>query len=75
VHQFRDTRVGDTRHVWGPSTGFVLPDHRQPSYGLKEVGYVEHRLHEDGRHDSTLVRVPGAPTLNIADYPEAYGPV
>ena len=75
VHQYRETWAGATRHVWGPSTGFVLPDRRQPRYGLKEVGYVEHRLHEDGTHDSTLVRVPGAPTLDIADFPGAYGPV
>jgi 3',5'-cyclic AMP phosphodiesterase CpdA len=75
VHQYRETWVGETRHVWGPSTGFVIPDRRQPRYGVKETGYVEHRLHADGRHDSELVRVPGAPTLDIADFPEAYGPV
>jgi 3',5'-cyclic AMP phosphodiesterase CpdA len=75
VHQYRETWAGATRHVWGTSTGYVIPDHRQPRYGLKEVGYVEHRLHEDGGHDSTLVRVAGAPTLNIADFPGAYGPL
>jgi len=75
VHQYRETWAGATRHVWGPSTGFVLPDRRQPRYGLKEVGYVEHRLHEDGTHDSALVRVPSAPTLDIADFPGAYGPI
>jgi len=37
------------------------------------VGYVEHRLHDDGTHDSALVRVPGVPTLDIADFPGAYG--
>jgi 3',5'-cyclic AMP phosphodiesterase CpdA len=74
VHQYRETWSGPTRHVWGPSTGFVLPDHRQPRYGLKEVGYAEYRLHEDGTHDSALLRVPGVPTLNIADFPGAYGP-
>jgi len=75
VHQYRETWAGETRHVWGTSTGYVIPDRRQPRYGLKEVGYVEHRLHEDGAHDSTLVRVPGVPTLDIADFPGAYGPV
>jgi 3',5'-cyclic-AMP phosphodiesterase len=74
VHQFRETWVGASRHVWGPSTGFVLPDRLQPRYGLKEVGYVEHRLHEDGRHDSEFVRVPGAPTRDIDDFPRVYGP-
>jgi Icc protein len=42
---------------------------------VKEVGYVEHRLMPDGSHDSAFVRVTGAPTLDIADFPGAYGPV
>ena len=75
VHQYRETWSGETRYVWGPSTGFILPDRWQPRYGLKEVGYVEHRLHEDGRHDSALVRVPGVPTIDIADLPRIYPPL
>jgi 3',5'-cyclic-AMP phosphodiesterase len=39
------------------------------------VGYVEHRLESDGRHESRLVQVPGMATLNIADFLEAYGPI
>ncbi|MCR6678964.1 hypothetical protein NVV43_26060, partial [Escherichia marmotae] len=62
-------------HVWGTSTAFVIPDARQPRYGLKEVGYVEHQLGEDGSFTSRLVQVPGVPTLNIADFPGAYGPL
>ena len=64
-----------SRHVWGTSTAFVLPDRLQPRYGIKEVGYVEHRLEPDGTHDSRLVQVAGVPTLNIADFPGAYGPI
>jgi 3',5'-cyclic-AMP phosphodiesterase len=75
VHQYRNTETDGTRHVWGTSTAFVLPDRLQPRYGTKEVGYVEHRLEPDGRHDSRLVQVPGVPTLNIADFPGAYGPL
>ena len=75
VHQFRETRCCGSRHVWGPSTGFVIPDHIQPRYGLKEVGWVEHRLEPDGGHASRLMRVAGAPTFNIADFPEVYGPL
>lgn len=75
VHQYRETQADGARHVWGTSTAFVLPDARQPCYGLKEVGYVEHRLHADGRAESRLVQVPGVPTLNIADFPGAYGPL
>src|SRR5262249_42595114 len=72
VHQFRDSWPAGQHHVWGPSTGYVIPDRLQPYYGLKEVGWVEHRLEPDGTHQSRLVRVPGVPTLNIADFPQAY---
>jgi 3',5'-cyclic-AMP phosphodiesterase len=75
VHQYRSTETDGTRHVWGTSTAFVLPDRLQPRYGIKEVGYVEHRLQPDGSHDSRLVQVAGVPTLNIADFPGAYGPL
>jgi 3',5'-cyclic AMP phosphodiesterase CpdA len=75
VHQFRETWYEGTHHVWATSTGFVIPDSHQPRYGLKEVGYVEHRLEPDGDHSSRLVRVPGLPTLSIADFPDAYGPL
>jgi 3',5'-cyclic AMP phosphodiesterase CpdA len=74
VHQYRASTVGATRHVWGTSTAFVIPDVLQPRYGVKEVGYVEHRLMPDGSHDSQFVRVIGVPTLDIADFPGAYGP-
>jgi 3',5'-cyclic AMP phosphodiesterase CpdA len=73
IHQFRETMAGGTHHVWCPSTGFTVPDHRQPRYGLKQVGYVEHRLHEDGAHDCRFVRVSGVADLDIGDYPQAYG--
>jgi len=73
VHQYRETQADGARHVWAASTAFVLPDARQPRYGLKETGYVEHRLHGDGSAESRLVQVPGVPTLNIADFPGAYG--
>jgi 3',5'-cyclic AMP phosphodiesterase CpdA len=75
VHQYRATESAGVRHVWGTSTAFVIPDRLQPRYGIKEVGYVEHTLRPDGTHDSRLVRVPGVATLDIADFPEAYGPV
>jgi len=75
VHQYRQTSAAGARHVWGTSTAFVIPDTRQPRYGIKEVGYVEHRLETDGSHESRLVQVPGVPTLDIADFPAAYGPI
>jgi Icc protein len=68
IHQYRETRRKGTRYVWAPSTGYIIPDHRQPRYGLKEVGYAEHRLEPDGSHESRLVRVTGVPTLSISDF-------
>jgi len=67
VHQYRESWSDGARHVWAPSTGYVIPDRRQPLY--------EHRLEPNGRHESRLVQVPGMATLNIADFPEAYGPI
>ncbi len=52
-----------------------FPDRLQPRYGLKVVGYVEHRLEDDGTHASRLVEVADVPTLSIEDFPGAYGPV
>jgi 3',5'-cyclic AMP phosphodiesterase CpdA len=73
VHQYRATDCEGTRCVWGPSTGFIMPDARQPIYGEKEVGYVEHRFGPDGGYASSFVRVPGLQRLNIADFAAAFG--
>src|SRR5262245_13172411 len=72
VHQYRATTWRDTRCVWAPSTGFIIPDARQPRYGDKEVGYVEHLLHADGRHESRFVGSPALQRLSISDFPDAY---
>lgn len=73
VHQhFSNTTRGGAQHVWGPSTGFILPDTHQPLYGSKEVGYVEHMLTQDGSHTSRFVAVPGLARSVITDFPEAY---
>ena len=44
VHQRRDFTFGRTRHVWSPSTGFIISDAKQERIGLKEVGLVEYRV-------------------------------
>ncbi len=75
VHQYRSTHAGGTRHVWAPSTAFILPDTRQPRYGLKQVGYVAHELRADGGHDSRFVTAPGSEDLDATDFPSAYGPM
>ena len=75
VHQYRRTSNGGSDHVWAPSTAFFIPDSRQPRYGLKQVGYVIHELHEDGAHESRFATAAGTLDLNIADFPAAYGPM
>ncbi|MEA2899340.1 MAG: hypothetical protein QOJ84_4955 [Bradyrhizobium sp.] len=58
VHQRRDFTRGHVRHVWAPSSGFIIPDTKQEVIGIKEVGLVEYRFQPDGfevRH----VRAPG----------------
>jgi 3',5'-cyclic AMP phosphodiesterase CpdA len=58
VHQRRDFTHGHVRHVWAPSSGFIIPDNKQEVIGVKEVGLVEYRFQPDGfevRH----VRAPG----------------
>jgi Icc protein len=72
VHQFFARRHEVTEHVWAPSTAFVFGDDKQPRYGTKAPGYVEHVLEADGTHASRFVPVPGVPTLDIADYMHAY---
>ncbi|RTL69953.1 MAG: metallophosphoesterase [Hyphomicrobiales bacterium] len=72
VHQFFARRHEEAEHVWAPSTAFVFGDEKQPRYGLKEPGYVEHVLEADGTHVSRFVAVTGVPTLDIADYMHAY---
>jgi 3',5'-cyclic AMP phosphodiesterase CpdA len=38
THQYLDVVEGGVRHVWMPSSGFILPDHMQPRVGEKLVG-------------------------------------
>jgi 3',5'-cyclic-AMP phosphodiesterase len=74
VHQYRSALCGSAHHLWAPSTGFIIPDSRQPRYGEKEVGYLQHRFEADGSHASTFVRPPGLKRLDMADFvAAAYG--
>jgi len=73
VHQFRSTDSEGMRCVWGPSTGFIMPDARQPIYGEKEVGYVEHRFEPGGGYASSLARVAGLRRHDIADFAAHFG--
>jgi 3',5'-cyclic AMP phosphodiesterase CpdA len=59
VHQRRDFTYCTVRHIWAPSTGFILKSNdRQELIGIKEVGLVEYAFRPDSlevRH----VRAPG----------------
>ena len=64
VHQRRDFTYGHTRHVWAPSTGFIMPERIQPVIGAKECGLVEYRFQPDSfevRH----VRAPGQTDVGL----------
>jgi 3',5'-cyclic AMP phosphodiesterase CpdA len=74
LHLFRET-TPSMRHVWAPSTSFILPEYFEPNWGSKIVGYVEHRLHEDGGSESRLVEPAGMMPNNMEDFPGAYGDI
>jgi 3',5'-cyclic AMP phosphodiesterase CpdA len=64
VHQRRDFTRGHIRHVWAPSSGFIIPDNKQEVIGIKEVGLVEYRFQPDGfevRH----ARAPGQVDIDM----------
>jgi 3',5'-cyclic AMP phosphodiesterase CpdA len=58
VHQRRDFTYSHIRHVWAPSTGFIIPDTKQEVIGIKEVGLVEYRFQPDA-FEVLHVRAPG----------------
>ena len=66
VHQRRDFTHHHVRHVWAPSTGFVISDARQERIGIKETGIVEYCFRPDGfevRH----VRAPGQRDVDLEE--------
>jgi 3',5'-cyclic AMP phosphodiesterase CpdA len=48
VHQYLDHVVAGTRHVWLPSTAFILPDDKQDRVGAKLTGMGVLELGDDG---------------------------
>ena len=62
-HQRRDFTYGHVRHVWCPSTAFIVPDARQERIGIKEVGLVEYRFKPDG-FDVRHLRAQGQIDVN-----------
>jgi 3',5'-cyclic AMP phosphodiesterase CpdA len=58
VHQRRDFTFGHTRHVWAPSTGFIISEKRQEVIGVKETGLVEYRFRPES-FEVRCLRAPG----------------
>ncbi|MGL4439195.1 MAG: metallophosphoesterase family protein [Bosea sp. (in: a-proteobacteria)] len=75
VHQYRDSLIGGSRHIWAPATSFVLSDPWQPGYGAKMVGYLSHEFHVDGQHQHQVVGVRNIVHHDLINFPEAYGDV
>ncbi len=49
VHQRRDTTFRNVRHIWAPSSSFVIRSNaKQELIGVKEVGLVEYLFQPDG---------------------------
>lgn len=69
VHQRRDFTWRHIRHIWAPSTGFILPERIQPVIGVKEVGLVEYRF----TPDSVEVRYLKPPGLVDIGLDELFG--
>jgi 3',5'-cyclic AMP phosphodiesterase CpdA len=64
VHQRRDFTYRHTRHVWAPSTGFILPERIQEAIGMKETGLVEYRFQPDA-FEVRFVRAPGQSDVGL----------
>ncbi|MEH2579183.1 3',5'-cyclic AMP phosphodiesterase CpdA [Nitrobacteraceae bacterium AZCC 2161] len=47
VHQRRDYTWRGIRHIWAPSTSFIISDEKQERIGVKEVGLVEYTFLPD----------------------------
>ena len=78
VHQWRDRgTVEGLNQIWAPAAAFIVGDtwqHRVDG-GDKPVGYVEHLLHEDGRHECRLVRPDGMDVHDLGLLPGIYSPM
>lgn len=64
VHQQRDYTFRGVRHIWAPSTSFVISDDKQERIGVKEVGLVEYTFQPDG-FEVRFTRAPGQTDLEL----------
>jgi 3',5'-cyclic AMP phosphodiesterase CpdA len=78
VHQWRDRGMAEgLRQIWAPAAAFIVGDtwQQRAQGGDKPVGYVEHVLHEDGRHACRLVRPAGMRCHDLGLMPGIYAPM
>lgn len=65
VHQRRDFTFGNVRHIWAPSTSFVIKSNaKQELIGIKEVGLVEYVFQPD-RFEVRHIRAAGQINLDL----------
>jgi len=67
VHKAHDRYVDGARHIWGPSSGFVVgPALQPPMPGEKRLGAVSYRFAPDG-FTAAIIEVEGLRTFFIDD--------
>lgn len=65
VHQRKDQTFGSVRHIWAPSTGFIIrSNEKQELIGIKETGLVEYRFRPDG-FDVNNIRAHGQIDIDL----------
>lgn len=75
IHQWLDRGVSEgLRQIWAPAVAFFVGDAWQQRMGDKGLGYVEHLLHPDGRHECRLINLDGFAPHDIGEMPDVYGP-
>jgi 3',5'-cyclic AMP phosphodiesterase CpdA len=67
LHQRRDFTCRKVRHIWAPSTGFIVADAKQEVIGIKEVGLVEYRF-QPGGFEVRHLRAPGQVNLDPSQF-------
>lgn len=75
IHQYRDSTIGGSRHLWAPATSFFIGDPWQTSFGSKAIGYLLHEFGSDGSHAHRLVAPRGLGHHDLVNFPDAYGDV
>lgn len=68
LHQQRSRRHGAIALEWGPSVAFTTREALVPEMGgSRQVGHLEHTLHDDGRVETLTLRVPGSINSHLDD--------